>query len=349
MHLPASGAAGSHSDRVLTWHLHNHNDSSLHLTEVALGAGQIGSAVRLEIPGQTFPALAASAVDGGMCVYLLLHDKAIGVLQLPLSSRHQRSGGSILDGVQGGSLQVLHAPAQLAPLGSPTCMTVAGGHLVLGGTLDAVVCIPFDASGNLAVGQALQLPTSSSLLQRFVGSLMSPSQRIGTVAALQAPGPGGRQVLLLVHDDCSVRAWDVATQQLLASEDLRPDAGSASLTPRNAVVAVAERKRGKQVVLLAELEPQEGAPSVWVACTFSDAQGARWGPSSHVQLQVPAQRARLLSAAVDGDKLWALCEADGRARVLAFSVRDGSYQGAARLLQGEGADGNVAADEVGML
>ena len=180
--LPGDG--GSAHDRLLCWQVQNTGDCSLQLAEVSLAGGIVGEAVHVTIPGQVFPSVAHAIIQGRLCMYLLLSDHAVAVLQLPLpdggraptapgqaaaqqqqqqTQQPGRRGGSMLDVLRSGQLYMVDLQSQLAPVGAPTAMTVTGGHLCIAGSTDVCACVPLDQHGGLSSAQVTPLSQHAQL------------------------------------------------------------------------------------------------------------------------------------------------------------------------------------------
>jgi hypothetical protein len=165
----------------------------------------------------------------------------------------------------------------------------------------------------------------------------------GVAAALGAVGAGARPLLLLAHDDCSLRVWDVDGRAQLLHEDMHPEAHARALAPARAVLAGGVP--GDALLVVAELVPQEGDASRGGAARLgggllvalqlgASGPGGRLVAEGRLELPVPGGRAALVDARVANDVLWVLCRsAEGAARVLSYSLEDGAYMGAAQMLQ----------------
>lgn len=334
--LPSGSDSGT-PERLLCWQLQNSGDCSLQLAEVSLGGGPIGAAVQLTIPGHAFPSLAHAVVGDKLCLYLLMSDHAVAALQLPLGgagggARQQQRLAPMLDSLQPHRLYCVQLGAQLAPVGAPTAVAVSGGQLCVAGSSAVVAAVPLDARGGLAPAQTTTLSTSNSLLQRLVGNLYAAGpHRLGCAGALPVR-VGGRQVLLLVHDDCSVRGWDVGGQQQLLVDCIHPDRGAAANLAPHGVVLASDGSDGAPAVIVAELEAADGGGgggSVFVAASISLGPNERPAVQDKLLLQLPAGKARLLGAALGGSGgggLWVLASVEGRAAVLAFDLTDGRFE-----------------------
>lgn len=343
-------------DRVLLWQLQTHKTSTLLLAEASAAHGQIGAAVSLEIDAHAFAGAALHAdPSGGASLFLLLSDKCAARLALPRPpaagerGRHASgggaaaagaaAGGSALDSVTPESLSLLHLAPHLGPLGAPAAIEVCAGHLVIAGASESVALVPLDAfdSGDAAATQLV--PTSTSLLQRWVGSLYQPSARSGAVAALAARAAGGRPLLAVVTDSGALRlVAPPPGASPLAAHELLPGAGARRLAPRAAVAAGGVPDG--ELLIVSQLE-SPGAPGAsTLAAThvlLGDGAAATLAAPAAVAsrhaLQLPAAGARLLGARVAGGALHVLAGMPGgETALLAFDLRDGSYLGAAQLL-----------------
>ncbi|KAI8463323.1 MAG: hypothetical protein J3K34DRAFT_495752 [Monoraphidium minutum] len=363
-------------DRVLIWQLQTHTTSTLRLVEASAAGGQIGAAASIEIEGHAFAGAAFSATPAGdVAVYLLFSNKCAACLPLPrpaaaggAAGRHSASGGGggsgggdgcgpgLLDGVSPGALQTLPLGPQLAGLGAPSSLAVVGGHLVIAGASDSLALVPLPSFG---AGDALgvtAMATSTSLLQRLVGSLYQPTQRAGVVAALPAADAGGRPLLALLHDSGALRLWTPPPgAALVGAHELLPGAAARSLAPR-AALAAGGAPRG-ELLVVAQLEaPDAPGAATLAACRLRlpDARAAAGGGGggdeggvlARFALQLPAVGARLLGAALRGAALHVLAGLPGgETRLLAFSAADGSYLGAGALLRdGPGSEWGAAQD-----
>lgn len=349
--LPADEQAPR--DRVLLWQLQTHTASTLQLAEVSAAYGQIGDAVSLEIEGQAFASAAfTSASNGEVAIILLFADKTAARIRLPRpasSGRRHAAGASssVLDALHPGSLQRLPLALQLTNLGAPSALAVVGNHLVIAGASDSITCVPLAAFDSGDASGAQHLLTSTSLLQRLVGSLYQPAQRTGVVAAISASDAAGRPFLALVHDNAALRLWAAPpAQQLVASHDVLPSASARQAVPRAALAAGGAAPG--ELIVVTQLELADTPGNTIMAAThlrLGGADGGGGGPegasiAAQYLLQLPALSARLLGAQLRGTTLHVLALLPaGETRLMAFSARDGSYLGRAELLsKGPSAD-----------
>jgi hypothetical protein len=341
-------------DRVLLWQLQTHTTSTLHLAEASAAHGQIGAAVAIELEGHAFADAAFSSTPAGdVAIHLLFADKSAAQLQLPrpAAAAPGRGGGggagaSVLDALHPGSLLQLPLGPQLTALGAPSAVAVVNRHLVITGASDTVACVPLGAFETGDATAAAHLTTSTSLLQRLVGSLYQPVQRAGVVAALPAVDSNGRPLLALVHDNATLRLWAAPpAQQLVASHELLPGAAARALAPR-AALAAGGVPPGELLVVSQLESPDAPGTATLAAChvRLGDAAGGGDGADggaalARYSLQLPAVGARLLGAQLRGATLHVLAALPGgETRLMAFGARDGAYLGSGQLLsRGPGA------------
>ena len=373
------------------WQLTTHTTSTLLLAEVSATHGQIGAAVELTLEGHAFAglALAADRGHGDCALYLLFSDKSAAQLRLhrPAAvaaaggvrgsgaaggAHHQGAAVGVLDGLHAGSLQLLPLAPQLAPVGAPAALAVAGSHLVIAGASDAVAAVPLHAFDAGDATAASTFTTSTSLLQRLVGSLYQPVARSSVVAAFPVRGGsgaaagrrGGRQsgeLLALVDDSGALRLWSPPPSAApLASHELLPGAAARSLAPC-AAFAAGGAPDG-ELLVVAQLEaPDAPGAATLAACHIRVSEGGGSGGGggadgmpaagsaevvARFALQLPATGARLLGAQLRGRELLVLAALPGAdTRLLTFSARDGAYLGAARLLSRGPAAGAWGAED----
>ena len=353
--LPSDNVPSHGKGRVLLWQLDSHTTSALQLTEVSLSDGQIGRAVQLTIPSSTFAAAAVSILDGVLWICLLTNTRSVLYLQLPASPpQHQdttprgHARHSIFDAIHPHSLRELHLPQQLAAVGVPSSLTITDGCLCVSGSLDIVCTIPLAALLAQDTTSSFLLHTTASVIQRWMVSLVSSSTRVGAAAAFPCSDASNQQLLLLLHDDATLRAWSLSSQQQLLSVDLHPEGTTRQLRAKTAIQALAPTNATapSNFWIFWQLDSTEGTSSSIIGATQLSlgpglAQGNRATAANAVissfQLELPMAAAALKHAAVYGEQLVVLLALpQGPVQLCSFSSRDGSFLGEVQLLQGKG-------------
>jgi hypothetical protein len=302
--------------------------------------------------------------------------------QRPASgSSSNRSIPSVLDSVHAHSLLQLHLPQQLSQLGVPTALAAVDGHLCIGGSEGGVTCLPLSALTSEqapAQGSVLQLNPSNLIVQmrRRMGFASSSS----VVAALPVRIPaaaGGQQQesLLVVHEDGSCHQWFVSSSRQGFSQSLASDAAARQLRPNRVLLCYpgeSTRRSGSSssssatagswdVVLVWDVSMADGGsqsdvrilPLRLQANAAAAAGAAGGGVKLEALMQQPQQLqlewpdALLLDARVEGQQLLLLIGTKARAsHVVAYGVKDWTYQGRCQLLQQRGS-GEWGVKEVG--
>jgi hypothetical protein len=350
--LPSDAREPQGRGRALLWQLDSHTTSTLQLTEVSLSDGQIGRAVQLAIPSSTFAAAAVSVVEGVLWICLLTNTRSVLYLQLP-ASKPQNARLSILDAITPQSLREVHLPQQLSAVGVPSSLTITDGCLCVSGSLDLVCTIPLAALLAQDTSSIFLLHTTASVIQRWMGSLVSSSTRVGAAAAFPCSDASNQQLLLLLHDDATLRAWSLTTQQQLLSVDLS-ETSSRQFRAKSAIQALPQTSSStasnptspSNFWIFWQLDSSEGASSSIIGATQLSlgaglGQGNRASATnavvSNFQLELPMAAAALKHAVVYEELLVVLLGLpQGPVQLCCFSSRDGSYLGEVQLLQGKG-------------
>jgi hypothetical protein len=317
--------------------------------------------VQLAVSELLFPGVAAGVHNGHLWLCLLTSSKSILYLQLPINSSSSSSGSS-----SGGALTSvllpergqaarrysgqLSEPQQLSKVGTPTSMTITQGHLVVTGTSDTFLALPLQA---LAAGspEFQDHSISSSMFGGLLGNLYSGA-RTGAAAALPLADASGRQALLLLHQDGSLRGMDLSRKSstLFRIELLESSAGSSrgahrhkDLSPTTAVLAQPSSGAASSSWVVWQMDPPEGSGGTLLGAlqVALPPEGASWQRSQHVlrdlTLALPVAKARVVSAAVAGQQLLVLLSVPGAPpRVCAYSAASGELLGEVATLHGSG-------------
>ena len=220
------GAAGGGGSRAVCWRVRAALPHVIELVEWALGgAAERPSALRLALPGTILPggvALAPSRSPGGTVVAVACSDGAVYVLSLG------GGGSSSLDEVQPESVARIDLPELLHEGFVPTGVELAGDTLCLGAygaDRAGVLCVPLagDAVGAYELRGSALNKVWEGLRSFAPQKLLGAEPRVVALAARAFVGVA-RPLVLALHEDGSLRAWDVSGRQVAFTAAMDPTA-----------------------------------------------------------------------------------------------------------------------------
>lgn len=284
-------------DRGIAWQLDIAHPSLLQLADVSLASGLLGVSAEVYFPGPVHTSVAfAEYHNKSILAFAVLADGGVCCLQLP-SPRALPRGESVLSKLPTTPAPtVLDLSETLKPLeGTSGALVVVDSHLCIPGASGAVVCVPFSAfqAGRLVAERVLTLQPSAWALKRLLTSLGAarPANAVRAAFALPLGGPGGKTLLGLVHEDATLRFWDVARQQQVGQEALGADSAARPPSPVAAVFCPAAGGGGAQHVLLVEYQaddPLQPHPLVAYSLTGSSGVSGRPAVLARAELAQPA-------------------------------------------------------------
>lgn len=271
----ASDGAGAST--VISWTLESSRPNHLHLAETDLAGQRSVHRATIDLGAPLLPfvsvqqqRLVALSADG------LLHS-----LQLPTQG-HQPA-------LQGLSTTSCDIHAELQKLGQPTVLSVtqsgnsAQDVILIGGSNGSVLVLPMGCFRAKSAAGAFELQETSSRYLSFFGkSTVSP------VLWGSSLHPFSPELICVVHQDLSMRFWNVRTRQKVSTGSLLQQSGQQSHLTPSTLGAVCNPSGHLRLVV--HLQPKQG--SSWQAQTVAVSMDLRQATDG--SMQVANMRERLL-------------------------------------------------------
>ena len=239
-HAPGDGVA-------LTWALDSSQPDHLQLTEVDLSGQRSVHTGRFELEASLFPHVATQQQR----LIALTEDGYLHSLELRGQLGHQ----SIFQGLSVASLD-LHA--ELRKLGTPTHLTVthdstkAHAVVLIGGQSGSLLVVPISCFTAKSATGSYELQDTASRYLSFFGKSTAPA--IVWASALR---PVSSELVCILHEDFSMRFWNIRTKHRLSAGTLLQQSGQrANLVPSK-VGAVCSTQGHLRLVV--HLQPKEGS------------------------------------------------------------------------------------------
>ena len=244
-----SGTASAAADCILSWTIAQSEPAKLHLTETHV-EGHRSSCKRTINFGSTLLPRASFHSKHGLIV--LTADGSLHSL-LP---RDHSSQQSLLEGLTVSSIDVTR---DIDRLGTPTTLDVIQASrdqteqiVCIGGQTGSLLVVPPGCLDGQTAVKPYELTHSSSGYRAFFSK--SSSSAVTWTGSLEPFAPG---LLCVLHEDCSLRFWNVSKRQRLLSETLLQQSGQKGLLVPTAVGSVCHAQGHLRLVI--HLEPKSGA------------------------------------------------------------------------------------------
>ena len=242
VHDDASGAG-----IALTWTLNSSQPDHLHLTEVDLSGQRSVYAGRFEFEASLFPHLATQQQR----LVALTEDGFLHSLDLPGQLGHQ----SLFQGLSVTSLD-LHA--ELRKLGTPTLLAVmhdstkANEVVLIGGQSGSLLVVPIACFSAKSASGSYELHDTASRYLSFFGKSTVPA-----VVWASALRPVSSELVCMLHEDFSMRFWNIRTKHRLSAGTLLQQSGQRVNLVPSKVGAVCSTQGHLRLVV--HLQPKEGS------------------------------------------------------------------------------------------
>ena len=245
------GTAFGTADCILSWTITQSEPAKLHLTETHI-EGHRSSCKRTVNFSSTLLPKASFHSEHGLIV--LTADGSLHSL-LP---RDQSSHASLLEGL---TVSSIDATRDIDRLGTPTTIDVIKASrdqtedfVCIGGQTGSLLVVPPGCLAGKTAVKPYELAHSPSGYRAFFSK--STSSAVTWTSSLEPFAPG---LLCVLHEDCSLRFWNVSKRQRLLAENLLQQSGQRGLLVPTAVGSVCHAQGHLRLVV--HLEPKAGAQS----------------------------------------------------------------------------------------
>lgn len=243
-----SGSASGTADYVLSWTITQSEPAKLHLTETHVeGRGSCKKTVSFS---STLLTKASYHSQHGLVV--LTADGSLHSL-LP---RDQSSHQSLLEGLTVSSIDL---NGDIDRLGMPTTLDVLKASrnqtedfICIGGQTGSLLVVPPSCLHGQTAIKPYELAHSPSGYRAFFSK--STTSAVTWAGSLEPFAPG---LLCVLHEDCSLRFWNVNKRQRLLAENLLQQSGQKGLLVPTAVGSICHAQGHLRLVV--HLEPKSGA------------------------------------------------------------------------------------------
>ena len=244
-----SGTASATADYILSWTITQSEPTKLHLTETHV-EGHRSSCKRTVIFSSTLLPKAPFHSKHGLIV--LTADGRLHSLLPRDQSGHQ----SLLEGL---TISTVEVTRDLERLGAPTTLDVIKASkdqtedfVCIGGQTGSLLVVPPGCLDGQTVIKPYELAHSSSGYRAFFSK--STSSAVTWTGSLEPFAPG---LLCVLHEDCSLRFWNVSKRQRLLVENLLQQSGQKGLLVPTAVGSACHAQGHLRLVV--HLKPKSGA------------------------------------------------------------------------------------------
>eukprot|EP00240_Pyramimonas_obovata_P006410 CAMPEP_0118953616 /NCGR_PEP_ID=MMETSP1169-20130426/56877_1 /TAXON_ID=36882 /ORGANISM="Pyramimonas obovata, Strain CCMP722" /LENGTH=311 /DNA_ID=CAMNT_0006901121 /DNA_START=218 /DNA_END=1149 /DNA_ORIENTATION=- len=230
-------ANGSSDGRLFTWKVSEHQPKVIDLVELSHTENLTHNSLRIQFPTEVFPSVCAHSGAGQVqsgCwfhLYTLTQDGVAYRIDVPPPDK---TGASVLARLAKGNISSVPLDEELLTnVQSPTSLACSGLGLLVGGSNGGVLCVPLNAfaSTDQARFEPIEGVTvlKDPILQRLWSGLVNLGQRAKSLVQGSKPNPvramavdrwQGRAVLLVLHEDYTLRMWDLSKQQSVLATTL---------------------------------------------------------------------------------------------------------------------------------
>mmetsp|Transcript_9589 Transcript_9589/g.25933 ORF Transcript_9589/g.25933 Transcript_9589/m.25933 type:complete len:698 (-) Transcript_9589:643-2736(-) len=345
----------------VAWQIDNGSAGSLQLSVFSLaesseaGGGAVidhhpnhlsppSTQISLDFPTQIFPGVACVEHQqrGGALGTMVVGITATGIafcIDLQRAMQQQRDAGNPAAGEQS-FIRYADLSAHWPSVGGPSCIASADGHVLVGGALGPLLCLPLSwlqSPGPTAASQPFELRESGWGIKSFIAGVLQRQQSPSAVAVSPlylggsnragAAGAGGGMVVVM-YDDCTLRGFSLSrrTQLFTESLELSPAAAAARAVPVFSALHMDPPSQSSTStdtqatgMLVVQLECRDALHRSLAAYHVAAvAGGHRLAVRQRTDLAAPAS-ASTLSAAVCGPMIWVLLKVPrGGTRLVGF-------------------------------
>ena len=244
-----SGTASAPADCILSWTITQSEPAKLHLTETHVEGHRSSCKRSVNFSSTLLPKASFHSTHG---LIVLTADGSLHSL-LP---RDHSSQQSLLEGLTVSSIDVTR---DVDRLGTPITLDVIKASrdqteevVCIGGKTGSLLVVPSGCLDGQTAVKPYELAHSPSGYRAFFSK--STSSAVTWTGSLEVFAPG---LLCVLHEDCSLRFWNVSKRQRLLAEKLLQQSGQKGLLVPTAVGSVCHVQGHLRLVI--HLEPKPGA------------------------------------------------------------------------------------------
>lgn len=243
------GTASGTADCVLSWTITHSEPAKLHLTETHVEGHRSSCKKTVSFSSTLLPKASYHPQHG---LIVLTADGSLHSL-LP---RDQSSHQSLLEGLTVSSIDL---NGDIDRLGTPTTLDVLKASrnqtedfICIGGQTGSLLVVPPSCLYGQTAVKPYELAHSPGGYRAFFSK--STTSAVTWTGSLEPFAPG---LLCVLHEDCSLRFWNVSKRQRLLAENLLQQSGQKGLLVPTAVGSVCHAQGHLRLVV--HLEPRPGA------------------------------------------------------------------------------------------